>query len=82
VLRELEQIQRPFDVHLVSGNGCEFGPRGEQCRQVEDELDLEFRENALQQPFIENRAGEITPDESRKLGVEWSDVDGDDGSVS
>ena len=70
MLRELEQRQRAFDVHLVGSDGRELGARREQRRQVEDQVHLELGEHPLEQAAIGDGAGEFAPDETRKRGIE------------
>ncbi len=48
-LRELEQVERALDVDLVRGDRRELGARREQRRQVEDGVDLELGQDALEQ---------------------------------
>ena len=49
-LRELEQLQRALDVDLVRQRRRELAARREQRREVEDQIDLELGEQALEQP--------------------------------
>ena len=55
-LCELEQVQRAFDVDLVRGDGGEFGAGGEQRGEMEDAIDFELGEDAIEQPLVEDRA--------------------------
>ena len=48
VLRELEQVQRAFDVDLVRRDRRELGARREQRREMEDQIDLELRHQAFE----------------------------------
>ena len=80
MLGEFEQSQRPLDVHFVRGDRGEFGPRGEKRRQVENEIDLKFREDPLENPFVSDRPRELAPNLSRQRRFERCDVDGDDRS--
>ena len=66
-LRELEQRQRALDVDLVRGDRRELGPGGQQRGEVEDEIDLELREHALEQVGVGDRAGELAAHERRRL---------------
>ena len=59
LLRELEQRQRALDVHLVRGDRRELGPRREQRREVEDQIDLELGQHALEQVGVGDRTGEL-----------------------
>ena len=58
-LRELQQVQGALDVHVVGGGGRELGPRGQQGREVEDEIHLELREDPLEQRGVEDRTGHL-----------------------
>jgi len=63
VLRELEQVQRALDVDVMRRNRRELGTRREQRSQVDDEIDLEFRKNPLEEVGIGDGAGEIAEGE-------------------
>ena len=82
VLRELQQVQRALDVDLVRRERRELRARGEQRREVEDQLDLELGEHALEQRPIENRPGDLAIDHRRDRRVEPGEVEGDDGAVA
>ena len=62
VLRELEQVQRALDIDLVRRHRRELGPRRQQRGKMKDQLDLKLREDALEQPPIENRPGDLAID--------------------
>ena len=49
VLRELEQVQRAFDVDLVRRHRRELGARRQQRGEVKHQLDLELGEDPLEQ---------------------------------
>ena len=57
LLRELEQVERALDVHVVRRDRRELGARRQQRRQVEDAIDLELRQDAIEQAGV----GESTP---------------------
>ena len=59
VLRELEQLQRAFDVDVMRGDRRELGARRQQRGEVEDEIDFELRQDALEQVGVGDRAGEL-----------------------
>ena len=48
-LRELQQGQRAVDVDVMRGDRRELGARGEQRREVEDQIDFELGQHALEQ---------------------------------
>jgi hypothetical protein len=48
---------------------------------AKDELDLEFREHAVEEIAVENRAGDLTVDFRPDRGVETRDVERDDAAV-
>ena len=81
LLRELQQIQRAFDVHVVRGDRRELRTRRQQRRQVKHAVDFEFRENPFQQARIGNRTGEFPRDERNQRGIERRDVERDDGGA-
>ncbi len=78
VLRELEQVQRAFDVHLMRGGRRELGTRREQRGQVVDGLDLELRQDALEQRLVHDRAGELALHHPAERGIERVHVQRDD----
>ena len=77
-LRELEQGQRAIDVHVMRGDRRELRSRREQRREMEDEIDLELREHALEQVGVGNRAGELAMHQPVQVGVERRQIDRDD----
>ena len=80
-LRELEKIQRPLDVDLVRGDGCELGARRQQGRKMKDELDLELGKDALEDALVENGPGDLAIDFRRDRWFEAGDVERDDGAI-
>ena len=46
---------------------------------MEDEVDLELREDPLEDGPVEDRAGELARDETALLGIERLEVDREDG---
>ena len=54
-LRELEQVQRAFDVDLMRRDRRELRSRGQERREMKDELDLELGEHALEHAAVEDR---------------------------
>ena len=60
LLRELEQIERAFDVHVMCGHRRELGARREQRRQVKDAVHLEFGQDPFEEAGIADRSGELT----------------------
>jgi hypothetical protein len=81
-LGELEQRQRAFHVHLVGRHRRELRPRREQGGQVEDQVDLELGQDALEQRRIQDGPGELTRDERLDGGVEARQVERDDALAS
>jgi hypothetical protein len=82
VLREFEQVKRPLDVDLVRRHGRELGARGEQRRQVEDQVHLELRHQTLEQRQVRDRPGDLAIDLPRDRVVEPRDVDGDNPPIA
>ncbi len=80
-LRELEQVQRALDVDLVRRDRRELGARREERREVKHELDLELREDSLEDAAIENRSGDLAIDLWRDRWIETRDVERDDGAI-
>src|SRR5258705_3988026 len=78
VLRELQQAQRPFDVHFVRGDRSELRACRKQCGEMKNEIALELREDTLENPFVGDGAGELAADLPGQCGFEGGDVDGDD----
>ena len=74
-LRELEQRQRALDVDLVRGDRRELGARRQQRREVEDQIDLELGEHALEQGAVGDRAGELALDQAVQRRVERREID-------
>ena len=58
-LRELEQVERAFDVDLMRRHRRELGARRQQRRQVIDRVDFELRQDAIEKPRVGDRAGEL-----------------------
>src|SRR6187399_934892 len=52
LLRELEQVERAFDVDMMRRNRCELGSRGEERGEVEHAVDLELGEDPLEQAGV------------------------------
>ena len=61
----------------MGGEWREFRSRGKQRRQVEDQIDLEFREDAFQKPAIGNRAREFTTNQAGQRRLQGRDVERD-----
>jgi IgA peptidase M64/peptidase M64-like protein len=74
VLRELEQVERPLDVDLVSGDRGEFGARGEQRGEMKDQLDLKLGEHPLQESAVEDGTGDLSIDLRRNRLVEAVEI--------
>jgi hypothetical protein len=77
-LRELEEVERPLDVDVMSRHRGEFGPRRQQRGEMKDELDLELRQDAIEHVGVGNRAGEDAGHIRHQPGIERRDVEGDD----
>ena len=77
-LGELEQIERPFDVDMMSRHRRELRARGQQRGEMEDAIDFELGEDAIQQAHVGDRAGELARHLRRQRGIERAHVDGDD----
>jgi len=80
-LGELEQVQCPFDVHLVGQRRAELAPRTEQRGEVVDVIHLELGVDALEQFAVEDRPVELRADPRREVGGERVQVQGDDGPL-
>ena len=80
-LRELEQVERAFDVDGMRRDRRELGAGRKQRREMKDELDLELGEDALEHAAIENRARDLAVDLAGDRRFETGDVEGDDGAV-
>jgi len=78
-LRELEQIERAFDVDLVRRDGRELRARREERREVKHQLHLELSEDSLEDALVENRPGDLAIDLRRDGRLEPGDVERDDG---
>ena len=74
--------QRPFDVDLVRGHRRELGARRQQRREMEDQIDLELRHQALEQRLVDDRAGDLAIHLLRDRRVEPRDVEGDDAAIA
>ena len=79
VLRKLEQIERPFDVDLVRGDGRELRARRQERCEVKHQLHLELGEDALEHAPVENRSGDLAIDFRGDRRIEPGDVERDDG---
>src|SRR5207253_848828 len=62
VLRELEQVQRPFDVDVMRGDRRELRTRREERREMKNALDFELGEDALEQIQVGDRPGKLACD--------------------
>ena len=71
----------PFDVDVVRGDRRELGAGRQQRREMKDEADLEFREQAIEQVGVGDRPGEDPRHERHERGVERVDVERDDGGT-
>ena len=80
-LRELEEVQRALDVHLVRRHRRELGARREERGEVKHELDLKLREYPLEDAAIEDRSGDLAIDLGRDRWIETRDVERDDGAI-
>ena len=75
VLRELEQPERAFDVDLVRRDRRELRARREQRREVEDQIDLEFRHQRSSTPWSRIEPVISRSTLRRDRGVQPADVD-------
>ena len=80
--RKLEQIQRALDVHVMRRHRRELRPGGQQRREMKNQVDLELRQDALEQVGVENRAGELAMHEARDVRVQRVDVERDNGLIA
>ena len=78
-LRELEEVQSAFDVDVMRGDRCEFGSRRQKRGEMEDAIDLELREDPLEQARVGDRARERARRQRRQLRIQRRDVERDDG---
>ena len=62
-------------------SGVNSDARGQQRGEMEDEIDLELREHALENRLVGDGAGELAADLRRQAWFERGDVDGDDRAV-
>ena len=69
-LRKLEQAERALDVDLMRGQGRELGAGRQQCGEMIDRIDLELRENAIEQARIVDRSGELALHVSSQRRIE------------
>ena len=58
----------------------ELRARRQQRRQVEDEVDLELGQDALEQRRVEDRPDELALDQRRQRRVERREIERDDGA--
>ncbi len=79
LLRELEQVERAFDVDVMRRNRRELGARGEERGEVEHAVDLELGEDPLEQAGVGDRAGELAPGQRGEAPLERVHVQRDDG---
>jgi hypothetical protein len=77
-LRELQQRQRAFDVHLMRGDRRELGSRRQKRGKVEDQIDFEFGEDPIEQRGVGNGARELAENTRPERGIERRDVERDD----
>src|SRR5688500_10904190 len=63
----------------MGGHGREFRPRGEQCRQMEYEIDFELGQNPLEEVLVKDGAGNLAVDESADIRVQPVNIERDDG---
>ena len=82
LLRELEQVQRALDVHVMRGHRRELGPRREQRREMKDAVDLELGEHPIEERAVSDRSDELAADQRRELGVERIEVGQSNGPGS
>jgi hypothetical protein len=80
-LRELEQVERALDVDRVRRDGRELGARGQDRGEVEDQLDLELREHALERAAIEDRAGDLAVHLRRNRRIQAGDIERHDRAM-
>ena len=80
-LRELEQVQRSFDVDMVGRDRRELRARRQERREMENAIDFELGEDAIEERDVGNRAGELAAHKRRQRRVERTDVNGDDGNA-
>ena len=65
-LRELQEVERAFDVDVMRGDRRELGARREQRREVKHPVDLELGQHAVEQARVGDRSGELAGDERRE----------------
>ena len=75
MVRELQEVQRAVDVHLVGAHRRELRARRQQRGQMEDQIDFELREDALEKPAVDDRSGEFPAHQPRQRRLERSDVE-------
>jgi len=80
--RELEQIQRARDVHLVRGHRRELAARRKQGGQVIDAVDLVLGLNVLEQVAVQDGARELARYDTCQRPIECSQIDGDHGNTA
>jgi len=74
--REFQQVQRALDVHMMRRHRGELGPRRQQRGQMKNQVDLELREDALEDVRVEDGAGELPVHEPGNRRVERIHVEG------
>ena len=77
-LGELEHVQRPLDVHLVRPDWSELGACGQKRCQMENAIDFELGQHAIEQTPVGYRADVFARDEGCQRRVERVDVERDD----
>ena len=75
------RLSVPSTLTVMRRDRRELGAGRKQRREMEDELDLELGEHALEHAAIENRAGDLAVDLAGDRRIETRDVERDDGAV-
>ena len=81
LLRELEQVERAFDIHLVRRDRRELGSCRQQRREMEDQFDLKLRKDPIEQIAIEDRSGDLPIDARGDGWIEAGQIERDDRTV-
>ena len=79
-LRELQQVERALHVDLVRRARRELRTRREQRRQMEDQVDFELSEDALERRLVEDRPHHFALDLLGQRRFERRHIERDDSA--
>jgi hypothetical protein len=81
VLRELEQLERALDVHLVRHHRRDLRAGGQQRGEVEHQVHLVLGDDAAEEVGVEDGAVDLAQHQLRQRLVERGEVERDDRAV-